>query len=83
MVNWLDFLVQQERYKDLLREAEEYRLIRKALAGRPRRTRLHCQALVWLGRRLVAWGWRLQERYGAATATPTLQAACKSHPLSR
>ena len=72
MLNWLDFLVQQERYKDLLREAEEYRLIRKALAGRTRRTRLHCQALVWLGRWLVVWGYDLLERYGAAAEAPRL-----------
>jgi hypothetical protein len=72
MLNWLDFLAQQERYKDLLREAEGYRLIRKALADRPRRTYLHCQALVWLGRWLVVLGYDLLERYGAAAEAPRL-----------
>ena len=81
--NYLDFLVRQEQYKDLLREAERYRLVRQVLAGRERRYLFYYRALTWLGFRLVAWGWRLQERYGAATATPTLRAACKSHPLSR
>jgi hypothetical protein len=70
-----DFRVHRERYKDLLREAERYRLIRPALAGREKRDRFHCRALTWLGRRLVAWGWRLQERYSAAAAAPTLRPA--------
>ena len=69
----MSFLIHQERYKDLLREAERYRLVRQALAGRERRDRFHCRALTWLGRRLVAWGWRLQERYSAAAAAPTLR----------
>lgn len=76
-------LIHQERYQELLREAERYRLVRQARAGREKRDSFHCRALTWLGRRLVAWGWRLQERYGAATATPALRVACKSHPLSQ
>ena len=78
----ITFLIHQERYKELLREAERYRLVRKVRAGREKRHLSYRQALAWLGRRLIAWGWRLQERYGAATATPALRAACKSHPLS-
>jgi len=70
-----DFFVYREHYKDLLREAERNRLVRQALAGRESRDRFHCRALTWLGRRLVAWGWRLQERYSAATAAPALRAA--------
>ena len=68
-------LIHQERYKDLLREAERYRLAQQALAGREKRDRFHRRALTWLGGRLVAWGWRLQERYGAATAARCLQGA--------
>jgi hypothetical protein len=69
------FLVYQERYKDRLREVERYRLVRQVSKGRERGDRFHCRALIWLGRRLVAWGWHLQERYGAAAAVPTLRAA--------
>ena len=74
-LSYTDFLAYQEHYKDLQREAEGYRLVRQALAGRERRDRFHCRALTWLGRRLVAWGWRLQERYSAAAAAPTLRPA--------
>lgn len=70
-----ELLVHRERYKDLLREAERVRLVRQMQAGREGRERFHRSALTWLGGRLVAWGWGLQERYGAATAAPVLQAA--------
>jgi hypothetical protein len=70
MFTWNDVLVQEERRKDLLREAEEYRLARLVLAGRERRPRLYYRALTWLGRRLVAWGYRLQARYGVAATVP-------------
>jgi len=70
-----DFFVYREHYKDLLREAERNRLVRQALAGRESRDRFHCRALTWLGRRLVAWGCRLQERYSAAATAPALRAA--------
>jgi hypothetical protein len=76
------FLIHQERYKELLREAERYRLVRQVRTGHERRHLFYRQALAWLGRRLIAWGWRLQERYGAGTAAPALRTACKSHPLS-
>jgi len=66
MFTWYDVLVHQERNKDLLREAEHYRFVRRALAGRERHDHFYCRALIWLGRRLVAWGVRLQARHGAA-----------------
>lgn len=75
VVNWKDVLVQRERYQDLLREAERHRLVRRALAGRQRPHRFFCQAMSWLGRRMVAWGQRLQERYGTAATAPALQPA--------
>jgi hypothetical protein len=74
MFNWLEVMVHQERHKDLLREVERDRLVRQALAGRAKRDHLHCRALIWLGRRLVAWGWSLQARYDAAVEVPALQA---------
>jgi hypothetical protein len=79
-VNWHDGVAGGERYKDLLREAERDRLVREKLAGRGGNAGFYCRALIWLGSRLVAWGWRLQERYGAGTAAPALRerplAAC-------
>jgi hypothetical protein len=70
MLSYIDFLASKEHYKDLLQEAERYRLIRQVLAGRERGDHFHCRALTWLGRRLVAWGWRLQERYNAVAQCP-------------
>lgn len=67
MLGWTDVWVRLERNRDLLREAERYRLVREALAGRPGGPRLHCLIINWLGGRMVAWGRGLQERYGAAT----------------
>lgn len=76
VINWYNEVLAQEHSKDLLREAERYRLVRQALAGRARRDRFHCRALTWLGRRLVAWGWRLQEHYdGILVEAPALQVA--------
>ena len=64
MFSWNDVLARQERYVDLRREVEQERLARQALDGRERRARPHRHMLAWLGQRLVAWGWRLQVRYG-------------------
>ena len=36
MSNWSDVIVKQEQRKDLLRHVENRRLVRQALAGRPR-----------------------------------------------
>ena len=76
--NELEFLVRQEHYKDLLREAERARLVRQMRAGQERRDRFYRRTLIWLGCRLVVWGWRLQERYGAVTAAPALRVANRS-----
>jgi hypothetical protein len=68
MISWNQVMAQQERCKDLLREAERERTARQVLAGRDRRNRFYCQALTWLGDHLVTWGSRLQEQYGPAPA---------------
>ena len=69
------WLVCRERNKDLLREAERYRLVRQVLPARRRHSRFHCRALIWLGRRLVGWGRRLQERYDVVVDASVLRAA--------
>ena len=68
MANWIDFAFKQEQHKDLLREAERERLVRAARAGRRRRTRVVGPLLVWLGNLLIAWGERLQARFGPLEA---------------
>ena len=73
LYTWVDVMVHQERRRDLLREAKQERLALQGLAGRNSRARFYCRAMSWLGSRLVAWGRRLQERYGAAAPVPALR----------
>jgi hypothetical protein len=42
-------------------------VIRRAAHQHRRYHRCYERTLAWLGRWLVKWGWRLQERYGIAT----------------
>ena len=79
MLTWLDVLVQQDRSKDLLREAEHFRQVRQAMEGREAHDHVHCRALIWLGRQLVAWGWSLQTRHGVALKSCPSPAT--NHPL--
>jgi hypothetical protein len=62
---YLVWLVRREINRDRVREAERYRLAQAARPARPRQRRLACRTLTWLGRQLVDWGLRLQERYAA------------------
>ena len=59
-----DLLLAQDRHAALLRESETWRMARLAKTTRPRHTLLRSRALHRCGRWLVAWGWRLQLRYG-------------------
>ena len=70
-----DFRVAQERYKDLLREAERHRLVQESFPDRRKRNHPSHRVLSWLGRRLVAWGQHLQERFEAAAEAPPPQSA--------
>jgi hypothetical protein len=54
-----------QRHRELLCQAGSCRLVRQGLPDGLESQRLYSRALAWLGRRLVAWGWRLQGRYGA------------------
>ena len=74
MFDWHEVIVQQERRQELLREAERHRLVRQALAGRETQDRIHCRALTWLGRHLVAWGCFLERRYGTPVETAAMPA---------
>lgn len=65
MITWNDYWYQHERYNDLLRSAQQQRLVRAALAARPRPAAAYDPLLAWLGTQLIAWGWRLRARYGA------------------
>ncbi|MCC7354492.1 MAG: hypothetical protein IT330_12150 [Anaerolineae bacterium] len=73
VLDWQDdFYWAQEHHRDLLREAASERLARQAQGGRQR---LSEQILTSLGHQLVAWGYYLQQRHGAAREMPALQTA--------
>ncbi len=59
-----DMRMIEEHRKDLLRQAEQYRLIQQARAGRPPRVNLWRRLLYWLGQRLINAGCLLQKRLG-------------------
>jgi hypothetical protein len=62
----LELAYQEERRKDMMREAEKRRLVKAILAAQPRPSRFYAPVLVGLGRLLTGWGLRLQARYGAS-----------------
>ena len=68
------YAVQAEIYRDMRRRADHDRLVRLATSGRPAGDNALERALAWIGRRLVAWGKFLQERYASASAP---QPACQ------
>ena len=61
----LNEIVAREHANDLLREAQYERDMRTARGARGRSNGRYGSAMVWLGRWLVAWGWRLRARHGA------------------
>ena len=70
----LAWLIRRQQNVDLLREAEQYSLVRLTLAGQPAQILVPTRALAWLGRRLVVWGQRLEERYSTLLEAPPLSA---------
>ncbi len=79
MLSDKDILMQRERYKDLLRDAEHDRLVRQVHTQSHSRDKLHSRTLDWLGRQLVIWGMSLQEHYGSMTAKATGSASLNIH----
>jgi hypothetical protein len=75
MLNWyLDEHITHERLEDFARAVERQHQVEEALAGRrrhdgaPKLVAAHgSRMLVWIGRRLVAWGQRLQQPPEAGT----------------
>jgi hypothetical protein len=82
MLGWSGVLAQQERYRELLREAERNHLAVHELALQERSSRWHRRAIAWLGRTLVAWGWRLQDRREAGLEMAGLPGTVACHPVS-
>jgi len=65
----VDFLVRQEQYKDLLREAAHERLIRAAKPRPSGDRRLRRQLAGWLGAKMVDWGCALLSSNSASACT--------------
>jgi hypothetical protein len=63
----------REHYDDLLREAEQERLIRQPRNYSTRRDLFYYRLLGWSGHRLTALGGYLLERYGDAEPLHVLQ----------
>jgi hypothetical protein len=61
---WLDHWNARLRHKEFLRHAERWRLARLALSTRDANNRPISRILSKLGKRLIALGSLLQERYG-------------------
>jgi hypothetical protein len=61
------FGLARQRHRDLLIVAKSARLIRRTAHQHRSYHRCYERTLAWLGRWLVKWGWRLQERYGIAS----------------
>lgn len=59
MIGWMEILVAQLRYEELLHEAEEYRMLQH---GSPHRTSLapYWRAVFWLGKILITLGTALK-----------------------
>ncbi|MGQ9501392.1 MAG: hypothetical protein ACUVSF_08860 [Anaerolineae bacterium] len=74
-MNWNLVWIQQERYKDLLREAEQERLAHLVLAAQRqeivRRSGLLSYALSWLGCQLVRCGEWLQRHSDYGVRCPS------------
>ena len=64
MITWYDYLIEAERHKDFIAEAEKERLIQQAVKHGSSPTKGYQRWLVRLGAQLVSWGGHLQARYG-------------------
>jgi len=82
VLRWTEFLAHKERLADLRRQAEREQLVQQVLATREKQHPRYHRAATWLGPHLVAWGCRLQERYGfAGTGGDT--STSEPQPVSR
>jgi hypothetical protein len=70
----IDYVITVDRYAEHLREAEKRQLTRMTREGQRRNGRLS-PVLIWLGRRLVAWGRYLEQR-GVVQPTSKVGSRC-------
>lgn len=65
-----DILVKAEQRKDMLRKAEQYRLVKQALAGKPPQASFWSRILQWLGNQLVEIGCFLMKQFDRQVHKP-------------
>ena len=70
-----DYYYHQARYAELLRMSEASRLINRVRQSRKRHKGITQHLLGWIGEYLVAWGKKLQERYGNNNEAPHLDSS--------
>ena len=63
MLNWIDYNVKQEQYKDMQRVAMQHELLHAAHVQQRQPRIWQARVMRWLGRSMVAWGGRLEARY--------------------
>jgi hypothetical protein len=57
-----------QRHKELLKDAERYRLISLAKRHQVRTFPYYARSLAWLGSRMCSWGNLLESRFGDQSA---------------
>jgi hypothetical protein len=60
----IDYLVQKEKFNDLMREAEQERLLLTIKLQKRGQRSLHRNIAAWVGVQMVKWGAKLQH-YGS------------------
>jgi hypothetical protein len=69
MMEWVTHVI-QIKGREIIWNAEAYQLIQEAAAMRQQHGHLHRRAIAGLGRRLSAWGERLQNQSDAMPLLP-------------
>jgi hypothetical protein len=64
MLTWAAIYIAKIRQEEMLREAQQARLVRETLRHRMGDQPQNLHALAWLGKKLVIWGSNLERRYG-------------------
>lgn len=80
MPTWVDEQIARQRYDDIVQAEQRWLVIRDLVAAQPQPPRFYGPLLAGLGRRLVIWGFRLEERY-SAMVEPSI-VVCNSDTLS-
>ncbi len=58
MLDWLDIMEEQERFRELIRRGEHETLVREARQGQPGRTAGFMRVVAWLKEKLASRSWK-------------------------